>query len=107
MTPLSPSLDLPLLKILGIRAPLSIQLHPDSGIAPFLNKQFPSMYPFSLPLSSPSLHPSLFSSLISVMHNRYKDPCAKPEMVIPITPLLVMMGVKQYHKTFLSFCHVV
>lgn len=26
----------------------------------------------------------------------YKDPCAKPEMVVPITPLLVMMGVKQY-----------
>lgn len=45
-TPLSPSLELPLLKILGIRAPLSIQLHPDSGIAPFLNKQFSSMYCF-------------------------------------------------------------
>jgi len=70
-TPLSPSLDLPLLKILGIRAPLSIQLHPDSGIAPFLYKQSPLIY---------------------------KDPCAKPEMVVPITPLLVMMGVKQYDK---------
>lgn len=56
-----------LLKVLSIRTALSIQAHPDAGLAKELHKKFPSIY---------------------------KDPNHKPELAIAITPMDAMCSFR-------------